>query len=425
MRELQVNVEISGENKPVGRLLYNDSSDAIFKYDRNYLASDYAMPISISLPLQQEAFSILQSRTFFEGLLPEGFTRRTVAEWLRVDENDYISILHGLGNECLGAIQIVDEEDQVSNLYEPLSVEEIKRLANEGSSKSAEIIVATHLSLAGASGKVGLYWDSNQNKWYLPKGKAPSTHIVKQSHVRLNNLVANEQLSLMTAKMVGVNVANSFIVDTGSKQDGDVLLASERYDRTFAGAKKTISGMLCPLRLHQEDFSQALGISSSSKYEREGMSYLGKMFALLRTYSANPLEDTAELWRRMIFNVLIGNCDGHIKNNALLYSSNLKSIRLAPAYDIVSTVIYKPFNREMSIYLGGENSLDKINMDVLIKAAVDAGLGQRFAVRTIDKMKKEFPAALKKSALILKEQGFDAAEDICEQILTLGGINNL
>lgn len=40
-------------------------------------------------------------------------------------------------------------------------------------------------------------------------------------------------------------------------------------------------------------------------------------------------------------------------------------------------------------------------------------------------MKKEFPAALKKSALILKQQGFDVAEDICEQILTLGGINNL
>ena len=424
MRELQVKIEILGETKSVGRLLYNDSTDAVFKYDHNYLATDYAVPISISLPFQDVAFTPLQTKMFFEGLLPEGFTRRTVAEWLRVDENDYISILHALGNECLGAIQIVDETDKESNLYEPLLLEEIKSLANEGSSKSAEIIVATHLSLAGASGKVGLYWDSNQNKWYLPKGKAPSTHIVKQSHIRLNHLVANEQLSLMTAKMVGLNVANSFIVDAGTKHDTDVLLASERYDRTFVGSKKTVSGMLCPLRLHQEDFSQALGISSSSKYERKGEDYLRRMFALLRAYSANPLEDTAELWRRMIFNVLIGNCDGHIKNNALLYSSNLKSIRLAPAYDIVSTVIYKPFNREMSIYLGGENSLDRINMDVLTGAAIDAGLGQRLAVRTIDKMKKEFPLALKKSASMLKRQGIDMAEDICEQILTLGGINN-
>ena len=42
-----------------------------------------------------------------------------------------------------------------------------------------------------------------------------------------------------------------------------------------------------------------------------------------------------------MFNYLIGNTDNHIKNLSLLYSEDLKSIRLAPAYDIVSTVIYK------------------------------------------------------------------------------------
>ncbi|MCQ2374256.1 MAG: hypothetical protein MJ050_09280 [Phascolarctobacterium sp.] len=47
MRELQVKIEISGEPKPVGRLLYTDSTDAVFKYDQNYMASDYAVPISI------------------------------------------------------------------------------------------------------------------------------------------------------------------------------------------------------------------------------------------------------------------------------------------------------------------------------------------------------------------------------------------
>lgn len=425
MRKLRVKIEISGKSVLVGRLLYNDSTDAVFEYDRDYAASDYAVPISVSLPLQTEPFTAEQTKSFFEGLLPEGFTRRTVAEWLRVDENDYVSILHALGSECLGAIRIVDETDKELSMYEPLSVADIKRLANEGSSKSAEIIVATHLSLAGASGKVGLYYDDKQDKWYLPKGKAPSTHIVKQSHIRLNHLVANEQLSLMTAVMLGLNVAKSFIVDTGSNRDTDVLLALERYDRTFVGAENYIDDMLCPLRLHQEDFSQAMGIGSGAKYEREGQSYLKRMFALLRNHSANPLEDSAELWRRMIFNVLIGNCDGHIKNNALLYGSNLKSIRLAPAYDIVSTVIYKPFNREMSVFLGGENILDNINTEVLLKAAADAGLGQKLAIRSIDRMKKEFAPALKNSASMLKKQGFEVAEDICRQILRLGGLNNL
>lgn len=53
------------------------------------------------------------------------------------------------------------------------------------------------MSQTGASGKVGLYYD--EEKWYLPIGEAPSTHIVKQSHVRLKRIVANEQLCLLTA----------------------------------------------------------------------------------------------------------------------------------------------------------------------------------------------------------------------------------
>jgi len=50
-----------------------------------------------------EEFSIQQTKNFFEGLLPEGFSRRAVANWAKVDENDYLSILAELGRECLGA----------------------------------------------------------------------------------------------------------------------------------------------------------------------------------------------------------------------------------------------------------------------------------------------------------------------------------
>ena len=56
----------------------------------------------------------------------------------------------------------------------------MKALAKEGVSKSTELITEAHLSLAGASGKVGLYYDPERNMWYQPQGDAPSTHIVKQ-----------------------------------------------------------------------------------------------------------------------------------------------------------------------------------------------------------------------------------------------------
>lgn len=64
------------------------------------------------------------------------------------------------------------------------------------------------------------------------------------------------------------------------------------------------------------------------------------MFEVIRKCSSNPLEDQKKLWDICIFNYLIGNTDNHIKNVSLLYAENLNDIRLAPAYDMVSTMIY-------------------------------------------------------------------------------------
>ena len=91
----------------------------------------------------------------------------------------------------------------------------MKELAAEGAQKSAEIVTKSHLSLTGASGKVGLYYDVVNDHWYLPQGTAPSTHIVKQSHVRLEGIVTNEQLSMMTAAKCGIDVPESFIMTWG------------------------------------------------------------------------------------------------------------------------------------------------------------------------------------------------------------------
>ena len=148
-----------------------------------------------------------------------------------------------------------------------MSAEEVKRLAQEGATESAELVTKAHLSLTGASGKVGLYYDNEKDEWYLPYGDAPSTHIVKQSHVRLKNIVANEQLCLLTAKKLGIEVPESFIVKTTGIDSEDVLFATKRYDRKISVNNKKINGLTIPYRLHQEDFAQALGIASSEKYE--------------------------------------------------------------------------------------------------------------------------------------------------------------
>ena len=159
MNSLKVCIEILGKQVLVGQLLYSSNKPAEFKYSAEYVQMENAVPISISLPLQEGAFDALRTKNFFEGLLPEGFTRRAVAQWLQVDEGDYLAILKGLGAECLGAIQIIDDEYNEVSQYGQLTLSEVQALANEGATKSAAIMTETHLSLAGASGKVGLYWN--------------------------------------------------------------------------------------------------------------------------------------------------------------------------------------------------------------------------------------------------------------------------
>lgn len=423
--ELLVSMERRGKLRRVGTIRGQSAADSRFSYAGDYLRSADPAPVSLSLPLREEPFSPEQTKSFFEGLLPEGFTRRTVAQWMRVAEDDYLAILHGLGRECLGALCISAEGEGSEASYEPITPEQVRKLAAEGATKSAELVTKSHLSLTGASGKVGLYYDAGSGVWYLPKGSAPSTHIVKQSHVRLDAIVTNEQLSLLTAARCGIETVRSFIINTGGGEDRDVLFATARYDRRFPADARRIGALPCPLRLHQEDFAQALGIPASEKYEREPRGYLRGMFELLRKSAADPIADQLKLWDRLVFNFLLGNTDAHVKNFSLLYNENQSTVRLAPAYDLVSTSVYEQSTRDMACYLGSELSLDRLSRDSFRAAARDVGLGERMALQRFDALCERFPAALHESAAELAAQGFAKASELEQRVLQTGGVRSV
>ena len=423
MRELSVYIELNGIQTLVGTISGEQYNDARFRYVREYIEAREAAPISVSLPFQDDYFSTEQTRNFFESLLPEGFSRKAVADWMKADENDYIAILAQLGRECLGAIKIVEGNDDRESGYELLSAERVKALAAEGATKSTEILLETHLSLTGASGKVGLYYNSDNNKWYLPKGDAPSTHIVKQSHVRHKQIVLNEQLCIQTAKRIGIAVPESFIVSNGSQSDQDVLYATPRYDRPLS-ENKIIDGLKCPYRLHQEDFAQALGIFASDKYEKVPSGYMSRMFDLLRHNSVNPIEDQIALLRIIIFNYLIGNTDCHVKNFSLLYSEDLKSKRLAPAYDLVATRVYRTTSN-MSFYIGGELDISKINRNNFAISASEIGLSQKMVLDNFDYVANKLEGAMTEAAEELANKGFDNSISLKNEILKNGGYASL
>ena len=418
MRELNVYIEINGNQTLIGMIRGNGASDAVFSYNDEYLSARNPVPVSLSLPLQNAPFSPAQTRNYFESLLPEGFSRTAVADWIKADERDYLTILSFLGRECLGAVKIIEGKDTSVSDYELLTEARIKELAAEGATKSTQILIETHLSLTGATGKVGLYFDETSDKWYLPKGNAPSTHIVKQSHVRLKHIVLNEQLCILTAKNLGIDVPESFIINKGANDD-ELLLATKRYDRSFSG-EKYINGLPCPLRLHQEDFAQALSILPNDKYEKKSSGYMKRMFELIRNNSSNPVEDQLALLRSIIFNYLIGNTDCHVKNYSLLYSTDLRSKRLAPIYDLVATRVYKTTS-EMSFFIGGELEIEKIARTNFLKAADEIGMSGRMVLNTFDEVAEKYENALTAAADELANMGFEQAKTMKRDILRSGG----
>ncbi|MBR4162652.1 MAG: type II toxin-antitoxin system HipA family toxin [Solobacterium sp.] len=420
MKKIPIHIEINGEQNYVGDLIGNTYEDTVFTYADEYIHQNNAHPISISLPLQDQAFTVKKTKNFFDGLLPEGFVRRSIAQAMKIDENDYVAILEALGNECLGAIKVGNAENEEE--YQLMNLEDVKALAKEGTTQSIQLVTKAHLSLTGASGKVGLYYDY-QNHWYLPIGEAPSTHIVKQSHVRLQNIVTNEQLCLLTANKLGIKTPKSFIVNTGNGKDEDILFASERYDRKITKESRKINGLLRPYRLHQEDFAQALGIGASEKYEKDiQQQYLKKIFELIARKSTDPFADQLKMIDIILFNYFIGNNDGHIKNNSLLYNEDLSEIRLAPAYDIVSTAIYPTGTKEMAFNIGGEYDFTKLNSSSFEKMAHEINVGEKFIFRRFHWLKQHFNDALYESANELMEKGFDNSLTIADQIMHCGGI---
>ena len=422
--KLTVLFEIQGEPVSVGHITGDSFRDAYFQYSKEYINSDQAHPISISLPLTEEAYSPEKTKCFFEGLLPEGFSRKAVANWIKSDEEDYIAILSALGKECLGALRIVDENDTEEALgYEKLSLKQVKKLAAEGTTRSTRILMETHLSLTGASGKVGLYYDEDKMNWYLPKGNAPSTHIVKQSHVRFERIVLNEQLCMLTAKQLGIEAPESFIINVGKGADSEILYATKRFDRLMKEGKM-IDGLPVPNRLHQEDFAQALGIPAGEKYEKEKSGYLRRMFEVIRENAVDPIAEQTKLWKRICFNYLIGNNDAHIKNYSLIYSENLKGISLSPAYDIVSTRAYN-MTEEMSFYIGNELSINKVKRNSFEEASSEAGLSKNMAMKIFDETADGFETALNKASGLLRGTGVKGIKDMKNRILESGGYKNL
>lgn len=344
MKKLKIlSVRLNG--KPVGQLEQTKEGKLKFQYD------DGSRQISLSMPVEQKRFGNMPCEKYFGGLLPESEeVRKAIGRKFDANPKSTFSLLRAIGHDCAGSISFHDPEAPVVQdshletkmlaLSEPDLEKHIKDLPLKPLFLGVE---GLRLSLAGVQEKAAVCL--LDGKIAIPVGGTPTTHILKPSISKYPGSVQNEYLCLRTAARVGLPASK---VEMGRAGKENYLLV-ERYDRKIVEEKRII-------RLHQEDFCQALGFRE--KYQRYGGPGFKDCFELLMK-TRIPIIDRDLLMRAAVFNCLIGNNDAHGKNFAILYDAD-GNARLAPFYDILCTQAYAELTNNMCMKVGDHYDFNKI-----------------------------------------------------------------
>jgi serine/threonine-protein kinase HipA len=105
-----------------GKVLYKDIFAGIitedengysFTYDEDYLSSENAEQISLTLPLQKETFNSKTMFPFFDGLIPEGWLLDIAEANWKINSRDRMSLLLTFCKDCIGAVGVVPYDNEL------------------------------------------------------------------------------------------------------------------------------------------------------------------------------------------------------------------------------------------------------------------------------------------------------------------------
>ena len=90
-------------------LLEETDAGYSFAYDQKYLASEKPLPVSLTLPLQEQPYESQTLFAFFDGLIPEGWLLDIVSHNWKIDQNDRFGLLLAACRDCIGNVSIRGE----------------------------------------------------------------------------------------------------------------------------------------------------------------------------------------------------------------------------------------------------------------------------------------------------------------------------
>ncbi|UEM03360.1 type II toxin-antitoxin system HipA family toxin [Skermanella rosea] len=334
----------------VGHLVRRSESvlDLEFRYSEAWLGLKGAFPVSLSMPLDTQAYGAQQAYPWFMNLLPEGRALQLIGNVLSIAEIDVFAMIEEMGGDLPGALEVRrhsssrrGEKPSIRPLTEAELAECIRALPERPVLVGGEGIT---MSLAGAQDKLPVV-ALRDGRLALPLHGMPSTHILKPRNGKFRDSVPNEAYCLNLATAAGLDAAP---VSLGRAEDIDYLLV-KRYDRRIKG--KTIT------RIHQEDLCQATGFPPYLKYEwnpeirRHGPKLKDCMDVIGRTKTAGMVK--MRFFDALLFNILAGNVDAHSKNYSLLLRDP-GTVEMAQIYDVLNGDIYPQVTRNLAMKIAGK-----------------------------------------------------------------------
>ena len=283
-------------------------------------ANSSVLSVVIPLAPAQRRDHAARRRNWFSELLPEGDQYDYMLAQGGLRRDDTPAFLARYGRDVAGALQVWDLDDPTepqSPAIKTTTPAEVRALLEDPiGSPLANDPRSGKSSLGGVQPKVVLV--KTAAGWAQALGGYPTTHILKpQLTGERASVIYDEEYGSRIARRLGLaDFATSI-----EEFDGLPAIVIERYDRHDGR------------RLHQEDFSQALGASRNQKYQEVGGTVSFQRIAdALKTHAPDP--NLRRLARMVVLAVGIGNLDLHTKNLGLLHPAD-GDVTLAPAYDVV------------------------------------------------------------------------------------------
>lgn len=362
-------VTIQGET--AGKVRQHENGALTFAYLPVY----QGVPLSLSMPLANKEYGDKIVRPYLFGLVPDNYyLRRALGREFNVSADNPFALLAHIGKDCPGAVQffppdLYPQASDQSGRYEPITNEAIgHRLRTIASNEQATWQAPEeHWSLGGQQSKIALAHFDDQ--WFACEGAAATTHIIKPGISALAHQALNEHLCLRLATLCGIPAAQSTFQTFADM----AAIVVRRYDRIIEDAYKVI-------RVHQEDFCQALGVLPDYKYANEG-GPSARDIANLLNGQQNSERNVPLFAAELFFNYLIGAPDAHAKNYSVILT-RANGPLLAPLYDTASGLAYEPPRGgwRLAMGIGGENHVGKIRRPHIQRFSEATALDEEMAL---------------------------------------------